>query len=359
VGRCHTVNSGAVTSKNFLPLILQIGVLLCYLYSPAVHALVSKDEAGSVDWEAIKVEVAFELHQIVSINQREEHFEGVGTLHIRYIDPALAYERKAGAPPFRLYTVDSFLKLVQEKGTYWPSMVLDNQQGRRAVSIQIIALTPEGDIRYLERFTTKFQTPNFDFRRYPFDEQEFHINVTSVLPTGFYVIEEMSGISGVGDALGEEEWVVSDVSTRVSTVEDRDGLEHSRFSLAFQAERHLTYYIVRIFIPVFIILLVSWFTFLLQDYVKRVDMGITTLLLFIAYSFAVSGDLPRLGYLTAMDAFMTGTFTITGTVLLVNVMFRRLQTRGREKLVARLDRYAIIGYWPAYIGGMSVALLWL
>ena len=86
------------------------------------------------------------------------------------------------------------------------------------------------------------------------------------------------------------------------------------------------------------------------------DAGITTLLLFIAYSFAVSSDLPRLGYLTAMDAFMTGTFTITGTVLLVNVIFRRLQTSGREKLVACLDRYAIIGYWPAYFRSMLVAL---
>ena len=60
-----------------------------------------------------------------------------------------------------------------------------------------------------------------------------------------------------------------------------------------------------------------------------------------------------------MDAFMTGTFTITGAVLLVNVVFRRLQTRGREKLVERLDQYVTIGYWPAYILGMSVALLWL
>ena len=49
-------------------------------------------------------------------------------------------------------------------------------------------------------------------------------------------------------------------------------------------------------------------------------------------------------HMIVMDAFMTSTFTITGTVLLFNVIFRRLQTSGREKLVACLDRYAIIGY---------------
>ena len=31
-------------------------------------------------------------------------------------------------------------------------------------------------------------------------------------------------------------------------------------------------------------------------------------------------------YLLTMNAFMTSTFTITGTVLLVNVIFRRLQS---------------------------------
>ena len=64
-------------------------------------------------------------------------------------------------------------------------------------------------------------------------------------------------------------------------------------------------------------------------------------------------------YLLTMDAFMTSTFTITDTVHMVNVIFRCLQTSGREKLVACLDRHAIIDYWPAYFRVMSVALLWL
>jgi hypothetical protein len=353
------VNSGAVIGKDFLSLILQIGVLLCYLYCPAVHALVIEGEAGSIDRAPIPVEIALELHQIVKINQREENFTGVATLHLRYSDPVLAYEVKAGDPQFRQYRLDGFLKYVREKGALWPDVTMDNQQRRRDVSTLVITLTPDGGMRYFERFTATFQAPNFDFRRFPFDEQEFHIDVTSVLPTDFYVLEEMTGLSGVGDNLGEEEWMVSDVSTLNATAAGRDNLERSRFSLVFKAHRHLTYYIVRIFIPVFIILLVSWFTYLLQDYVKRVDAGITTLLLFIAFNFAISSDLPRLGYVTAMDAFMTGTFMITGTVLLGNVVFRRLQTSGREQLVLRLDRYAILGYWPAYILGMSVALLWL
>jgi len=353
------VNCGAVTGKYFLPLTLQIVMLLCFLYSPAIHALVSEEEIQSVVRAPNTVEIAIKIDQIVGIDQREENYKVVATLLLRYRDQTLAYDVNASDPPFRLFNSDGFLKFAQEKGAHWPYMVLDNQQGRKDASTQLITVRPDGGVRYIERFTATFQAPNFDFSSFPFDEQEFHIDVTSVLPVGMYVLEEMPGLSGLGDNLGEEAWAFSDVSTQVSRVTGVTGLKSSRFSLVFSAQRHLTYYVARIFIPLFIILLVSWFTFLLRDFLKRVDVGITTLLLFIAFNFAVSNDLPRLGYVTAMDAFMTGTFMITGAVLLVNVVFRRLQTSGHEQLVLRLDRYAIMGYWPAYVVGMSVAFLWL
>ena len=130
-GRYRTVNSGAVTGKDFLPLplILQIGVLLCYLNSPTIHALVIEGEAGSIDSEPIPVKIALELHQIVKINQREENFTGVVTLHLHYSDPVLAYEVKAGDPPFRQYHLDGFRKYVRKKGLLWPG-VSAGAQGR-------------------------------------------------------------------------------------------------------------------------------------------------------------------------------------------------------------------------------------
>lgn len=345
-----------VIQKHFLVLIMNIGFLTWFscAYSQTLEQLTEFVEA-----EPVKVGIALELHQIVSINQREENFMGVVTLHSEYQDPLLAYKWEESDPPFRMYHLQSFLKLLLEKKATWPEIIIDNQQGRKHASTEIITLAPNGTVRYLERSTITFQTPDMDFRRFPFDEQIFKIDLTLLFPTDMYMFEELPAISGVDDALGEEEWVVSDVATRVSTILGRDNLERSRFSLVFEAHRHVTYYLVRIFIPAFIILLVTWFTFLLRDYVKRVDVGITTLLLFIAFNFAVSSDLPRLGYVTAMDAFLTGTFTITGIVLLVNVIFRRLETSGHAELAARLDKYAITLYWPAYIIGLSVTFLWL
>lgn len=307
--------------------------------------------------EPIPIAIGVKLHQLTSINQKAENFTAVVRLTMRYKQPELSFRPDSGEPPFRMYEVPAFLKLVQSKGLYWPEYIVVNQQGRRDVTTDLVTLEPDGEVLYASQSTMTFQAPDFDFRRFPFDHQVFHIRIRTVLPEDIYVYQPMERASGLGDQLGEEEWIVYDQSTEVISHKNDFGYIQSEFVFSFQAHRHLIYYLVRIFVPMLIILVVSWFTFQLKDYVKRIDVGITNLLLFIAFNFTVSSDLPRLGYITAMDAFMTGAFVITGAVLLVNVVLRRLQTSGREETAARFDRYAIWAYWPAYVAGMSVALL--
>ena len=132
----------------------------------------------------------------------------------------------------------------------------------------------------------------------------------------------------------------------------------SRFILSFQGQRHFTYYLVRILIPVIIIILVSWFAFFLSDYTMRINLASGNLLLFIAFNFTIANDLPRLGYLTLMDTILLATFTITGLSVLVNVWMRRLQNLGKDKLLKHLDRF---GTWsfPLYYAGAAFLMLYL
>lgn len=310
-------------------------------------------------YEPTAVQIGIKLNQIVNINQKAESFTAVYTLQLHYRDPALTYERSADDPPFKMMTIAGFLAKAQELGLIWPDAVLSNKQGRRDVNLDSVQIHPDGEVLVYERATATFQAPDFDFRHFPFDTQEFYIRVESLLPGSVFFFEPLPEVTGIGDQLGEEEWIVYESFSDVDTIIGPEGLPHSRFSLGFRADRHLLYYITRIFVPMLIILMVSWITFRLKDYVKRIDLGITMLLLFIAFNFTLGSDLPRLGYLTAVDAFIAGTFVITGAVILVNVQLRLWENQGREADAERLDRIAMIGYWPAYLLGMSTALMLL
>lgn len=309
--------------------------------------------------EPLQVRVAVKLDQIVSIDQRAENFTAVVTLLVRYQDPLLAYDMLSGDPPLRMFRFGSFKAYAEGNGALWPELVFLNQQGKRHITARTIALSPAGEVYAYTRFTTTFQAPDFDFRWFPFDHQVFHIRILSILPDGIVELVPLSGESGLGDQLGEEEWIIYDPEVKVGIRDDQIGLPSSELVLSFKAYRQLIYYVTRIFLPMLVILLVTWFTFKLKDYVKRIDVGITTLLLFIAFNFTVSSDLPRLGYVTAMDAIMTAAFVITGVVLMVNIYLRRLQVSEQGARAERLDHYATWLYWPAYVFGTSVALVLL
>ena len=304
------------------------------------------------------VEIGVQIDQIVNIDQKSENFQVVGNLRMEWDDPGLAFEVGEHERSFKVFSLEAFTRHVDQQGIFAPGFLVHNQQGRRFKQITVVTVFKNGHAIYLERFTATLQAPEFDFIQHPFDKQVFFFHVDAVLPIDFVRFKAMEGYNQLGGQLGEEEWKFDRSWTATDEVEGTTGKPTSRFTFGFDASRHLNYYFLRIFLPLIIIILVSWFTFFLNDYSKRVDMAVANLLVFVAFNFTISNDLPRLGYLTFIDTIMFTTFVFAGLVVLLNVIYRRMETHGNETKARYLDSYTIWIYPFTLVVFVFLCWLW-
>ncbi len=217
---------------------------------------------SAVIQESNKVEISMVIDQIVNVDQQKENFTVVGSLQMIWQAPDLAFSPDKCNCSIKQIGVNDLRALAVKNDIKVPVFAFFNQQGNRWSQGQIVFIEPSGRATLRERFTVTLQAPDFDFSAYPFDRQKFNIRVDLIVPTDVYSFQTGKHLDNIlGDQLGEEEWSVVKYSREVTELPYGNKLKRSRFTMSLEVKRHMNFYIFRIFLPMFLIISVSWVIF--------------------------------------------------------------------------------------------------
>lgn len=127
------------------------------------------------------------------------------------------------------------------------------------------------------------------------------------------------------------QFTLVNVNTRNSCDENIGGPDFTCIQVDFNLKRNTGFYMIQIYIPTIMIVLLSWVSFWLSiDAVPaRISLGILTVLTMTTQKGAAISSLPRVSYVKAIDVWMAVCLAFVFAALLefaiVNVMQRRQQ----------------------------------
>lgn len=182
-------------------------------------------------------------------------------------------------------------------------------------------------ITYQTRISGRFKS-QMNLRYFPFDSQRLQIHLES----GEFMSDELDMRKEPGCGLnvskdlrehGLVEWELNEVrdDTRVETLEF-DGSTYSRFTVSCTVARRTAFYLFKIVLPFFCIVVMSMSVFGMppEDVGKRVTVSITAALTATAFQLATASDLPKCSYLTSFDYFIMTSFFVIFMSCVANIV---------------------------------------
>jgi len=178
--------------------------LLIGTNTPEILAGKSTETGRPILNESIEVEVSLLVDQISDINQTKENFTVVAYLIMKWQDSSFAFNPDKCKCNEIDYTRQQFFEFLQENNLDWPKFIILNQQGRRFIQEDNFRVYPDGEVQYFERFTVTLQAPDFDFRKFPFDPQQFFVRIMSLNSVDFYKYFASEELPSLENTLGKK-----------------------------------------------------------------------------------------------------------------------------------------------------------
>ncbi|MGC8816868.1 MAG: hypothetical protein ACP5PX_03565 [Candidatus Hadarchaeum sp.] len=192
---------------------------------------------------------------------------------------------------------------------------------------------------YLEYRVRGAYVQPFDFKDFPLDEHFLSISLEDKNHNiSELVFEPDVEESGIDPSLEVAGWDVKDFRIFV-TEHAYPGETYSQLNFGLTVYRSKLSAILKNFLPIIIITLISLLTFAIsiKNFGQRVGICVSTLMSAVAYHIAALSGLPALGYLTLFDRIMLVVYTVFLYNLLVSVQGMRLVEAGKAEQAEKFE----------------------
>ncbi|XP_044587178.1 resistant to dieldrin isoform X11 [Cotesia typhae] len=248
-----------------------------------------------------------------------------------WTDPRLAFKKRPGVETLsvgsefikNIWVPDTFF--VNEKQSYFHIATTSNE---------FIRIHHSGSITRSIRLTITASCP-MNLQYFPMDRQLCHIEIESF----GYTMRDIrykwnAGYQSVGISSEVElpQFRVLGHRQRQRNIQLSTG-NYSRLACEIQFVRSMGYYLIQIYIPSGLIVIISWVSFWLNRNATpaRVALGVTTVLTMTTLMSSTNAALPKISYVKSIDVYLGTCFVMVFASLLeyatVGYMAKRIQMR--------------------------------
>ena len=334
-------------------------LLLAALFAKSIQLACGSETAGLIERPntnsgPTQISTLIWVVDINGIDSARQSFTADIVVVLRWKDPRLAHSGTGVAR----YSLDQIWN---------PRVSIENETSsvshRLPDSVEVEA---DGTVLYRQRYDGSF-TQALRLKSFPFDKQTFRVHLVAVrysphdvqfVPDQKWVKSGLRQGAGISPSTTLPDWTIEQWDIKPLGYALVPGLvEYSGYVFEFTASRNVQYYIFKVILPLVLIVIMSWTVFWIDPIHSnsQISVAVTSMLTLIAYRFAIDSQLPRLPYITLLDAFiLTSTVLVFFSLIEVSIT-TILETNKQRERAKKIDRYCRIVF-PAIFVIASIAI---
>jgi len=314
--------------------------------NPCPAPNIRTDVRPNAGGQPIKVTVGIYMIDLMEINDIKQTLTGDFAVVLRWVDP-------------RLRQLEGCEISIDD--TWSPSLIFINSGRKFTSRPREVGIEPGGQVTYAQRYSGTFATYHH-LSDFPFDKQTFRISLISAQWTEediqLVVDEKMTGYR---KPLNVSDWTIKGVEATIGRRYSK-ALEKfsSRCDFNISAERIKAYYLWKVILPLCLIVVMSWCVFWINpaQYGPQIGLSATSMLTLIAFIFATTNMVPRLGYLTLLDRFIVFSTILVFLALVESLTTVYLVSKEKKELAMRVDLLSRFAF-PIVFGTISFVAFFL